>query len=65
MVPYIDMSTYDQGGCLHDLFARQVAETPNNVAVVSADGRKVKLKNSNSLIGKFTGKFFFRLHFLS
>lgn len=46
MVPYIDMSNYDRGGCLHDLFTRQAVETPNNIAVVTADGKKVKKKIS-------------------
>lgn len=42
MVPYIDMSNYDAGGCLHDLFTRQAAKTPNKIAVVTADGKQVK-----------------------
>lgn len=42
MVPYIDMTSYDQGGCLHDLFTKQATETPNKIAVVTADGKKVK-----------------------
>lgn len=53
-MPYIDMSTYDQGGCLHDLFAKQAAETPNKTAVVTASGKKVNKFTGNNfdLIGK-------------
>lgn len=41
MVPYVEMSTYDKGGCLHDLFTAQAAKTPDRIAVVTADGQKV------------------------
>lgn len=42
MVPNIDMSNYDQYGCLHDLFTKKAAETPNSIAVVTSDNKKVK-----------------------
>lgn len=38
------MSSYDQGGCLHDLFTKKAAEVPNKIAVVTADNKKVKKK---------------------
>lgn len=45
------MSNYDNGGCLHDLFTKQAAETPNKTAIVTADGKKVKitLKSSETI----------------
>lgn len=54
--PYISrlgvpkMSTaksYEQQGLLHDMFARQAKKTPNAMAVVDEDGRKVTFKELN------------------
>lgn len=66
MIPYIDMSIYDQGGCLHDLFAKKAAEVPNKIAVVTADNKKVKNKYlKNRKDNYFLSSNIFRLHFLS
>ncbi len=45
MVPYIDMSNYEEGGCLHHLFTKQATKTPNKTAVVCADGKEVQIVN--------------------
>lgn len=58
MVPYIDMSKYDQGGCLHDLFTTQAAKAPNKVAVVTADGKQVKNEKFINLSEKLTRERF-------
>ncbi|KAG4068511.1 hypothetical protein HA402_004852 [Bradysia odoriphaga] len=49
MVPYIEMATYGQGGCLHDLFTTQAAKTPNKTAVVTADGQKITFDELNTI----------------
>ncbi len=40
MVPNVDMSRYDQLGCLHEMFMKQAQKTPDNTAVVT-HGEKV------------------------
>lgn len=40
LTPEVDMTNYDQLGCLHDLFITQAKKTPNNVAVVTYDGSR-------------------------
>lgn len=39
--PEVDMSDYENLGCLHDLFITQAKKTPKNIAVVNCDGSKV------------------------
>ncbi|XP_046671522.1 mycosubtilin synthase subunit C-like, partial [Homalodisca vitripennis] len=39
--PGVDMSDYEQLGCLHDLFIRQAQKTPGKVAVVDCDGSQI------------------------
>lgn len=41
MISNMEMSYYDKLGCLQNMFVRQAQETPDNIAVVSADGRQV------------------------
>jgi non-ribosomal peptide synthetase component F len=35
------MQQYDQQGCLHEQFVKQARDTPEAVAVVTFDGKKV------------------------
>lgn len=41
MIPNVEMSYYEKLGCLQNMFVNQAQETPDNIAVVSADGRQV------------------------
>lgn len=35
------MSNYDKSGCLHELFVQQANKTPDKIALVTADDKKV------------------------
>lgn len=37
----VNMSNYEELGCLHEMFAAQARQTPYKIAVVSANGKKV------------------------
>lgn len=42
-VPVVDMSDYDELGCLDEMFKNQANATPNAIAVVDIDGSTVCL----------------------
>ena len=35
---------YEKHGCLHEMFIRQAKATPDNIAVVTADGRQMTFR---------------------
>lgn len=41
ITPEVDMTDYEEQGCMHEMFIRQAEKTPNNVAVITDKNEKV------------------------
>jgi len=54
--PIVDMSAYDQLGCLHDLFTQQVLRTPKKVAVINCDGSQTTFEELEEMTNLLANK---------
>ncbi|XP_065204923.1 uncharacterized protein LOC135834874 [Planococcus citri] len=49
MIANVDISDYDKFGCLHELFIQQAKKTPDKIALVTADHKKITFSELNSV----------------
>lgn len=58
-VPIVNMSGYDEQGCLNEMFKKQANATPNALAVINIDGSTVNYLYYNYKFQIIINYFFF------